>query len=209
MNGDYCVYKHTFPNGKLYIGITSKTPEKRWKKDGAGYQSQRHVYNAIKKYGWNNIKHEILFEHLTKEAAEQKEVELIARFKSNQEQFGYNHAEGGGVNRGFTYVFPEEAKAKMRIKMIGNKNTGRQDGIHNNFYGHHHTKEARKKISESQYRPIIQYTKAGEVIKEFNNCYQAELATGILHIREVCIGLRKSAGGFVWKYKAGGKHENN
>lgn len=201
MNGDYCVYKHTFPNGKVYIGITSKKPEKRWRKDGKGYTGQKHVYNAIKKYGWDNIKHEILFKDLTKEAAEKKEVELIAKYKSNQKQFGYNHAEGGGVNRGYTYKFPEEAKEKIRKRMIGNKHTGRQDGTYNNFFGHHHTEEARRKISESQYKPVIQYTKTGEFIKIFDNCYQAQLATGILHIREACIKSRKSAGGFVWKYK--------
>lgn len=26
----FCVYKHVFPNGKLYFGITSKAPNKRW-----------------------------------------------------------------------------------------------------------------------------------------------------------------------------------
>lgn len=28
----YVVYKHTCPNGKVYIGITSQKPEHRWKK---------------------------------------------------------------------------------------------------------------------------------------------------------------------------------
>lgn len=26
----YSVYKHTFPNGKVYIGMTGQEPEKRW-----------------------------------------------------------------------------------------------------------------------------------------------------------------------------------
>lgn len=26
----YCVYKHTSPNGKVYIGITKKKPNDRW-----------------------------------------------------------------------------------------------------------------------------------------------------------------------------------
>lgn len=32
----YIVYKHTTPCGKVYIGITSKTPSQRWQ-NGKGY----------------------------------------------------------------------------------------------------------------------------------------------------------------------------
>lgn len=32
----FCVYKHLFPNGKCYIGITSMSPNKRWN-NGHGY----------------------------------------------------------------------------------------------------------------------------------------------------------------------------
>jgi hypothetical protein len=38
-------------------------------------------YNAIKKYGWENIKHEVLFEGLTKQEADKKEIELITYYK--------------------------------------------------------------------------------------------------------------------------------
>lgn len=33
----YSVYKYTAPNGKVYIGITGKDPEKRWL-NGRGYR---------------------------------------------------------------------------------------------------------------------------------------------------------------------------
>jgi hypothetical protein len=32
------VYCHTFPNGKKYVGITKRSPEERWHKDGSGYK---------------------------------------------------------------------------------------------------------------------------------------------------------------------------
>lgn len=96
--GDYIVYKHTCPNGKVYIGITSQLPRVRWKY-GGGYKHSAHFYAAIQKYGWNNIKHEILFENLTKEEAEQKEIALIALYKSTDREYGYNIAEGGIVHR--------------------------------------------------------------------------------------------------------------
>ena len=48
------VYIYTFPNGKKYIGQTAQPLEKRAKK-GEGYKNSPAVYNAIKKYGWENI----------------------------------------------------------------------------------------------------------------------------------------------------------
>lgn len=69
----YILYKHTFPNGKVYIGITSKnTAELRWKK-GRGYLTQEKMAKAIKEFGWDNIKHEILLSDIPEEKITQIE----------------------------------------------------------------------------------------------------------------------------------------
>lgn len=109
----YSVYKHTTPNEKVYIGITKQKPVKRWL-HGKGYANQSYFYNAILKYGWDNITHEVLFTGLTREQAEQKEIELIAKYKSNQRKFGYNVDRGGRVNR-----MSDETKEKIRKANIG------------------------------------------------------------------------------------------
>lgn len=96
MSENYTVYMHRFLNGKVYIGVTSKKPEERWLK-GRGYQSQC-VYKAIKKYGWENIEHIVLFEGLSREDAEKKEIELIACYKANNPEFGYNIENGGNFS---------------------------------------------------------------------------------------------------------------
>lgn len=67
----YSVYKHTFPNSKIYVGITFRNPKIRWG-NGNNYSNNKYMTNAIRKYGWNNISHEILFTGLTKE--KQQEV---------------------------------------------------------------------------------------------------------------------------------------
>ena len=69
----YIVYKHTSPSGKVYIGITSRTPEARWGKDGVEYKLNKHFWNAIQKYGWDNFDHEILCTNLNYEDACKKE----------------------------------------------------------------------------------------------------------------------------------------
>lgn len=90
----YCVYKHTFPNGKIYIGITSIKPEKRWRY-GKGYKHNQFLTDAVLKYGWDNVKHDILYSGLTKEEAEQKEIELITKHHATNRKFGYNLDNGG------------------------------------------------------------------------------------------------------------------
>lgn len=111
---NYTVYMHTAPNGKKYIGITSRRVEERWL-NGRGYSRNEHFSSAIKKYGWKKIKHEILLEGLTEEQAEQKEIELIALYKSNQRKYGYNIANGGNAQG----TISEETKKKMRKAKLG------------------------------------------------------------------------------------------
>lgn len=91
---NYTVYQHIAPNGKSYIGITSKEPHERWQ-NGRGYRHNEYFDNAIKKYGWGNIEHKIIKTTLSKEEAEQMERELIAKFQSNERDHGYNISNGG------------------------------------------------------------------------------------------------------------------
>lgn len=86
----YIVYKHTTPNNKVYIGITKYDPQYRWLNNGRGYKTQSTFFNAIIKYGWININHEILFSNLTEQEALNKEEELIQQYKSYDRRYGYN-----------------------------------------------------------------------------------------------------------------------
>lgn len=105
----YCVYKHTTPSGKVYIGITCRNPKTRWGY-GSGYQTQ--VFNrAIKKYGWGNIKHEILYSGLTEEEASEKEKELIAEYDSCNPEYGYNKNYGGTFGNRLT----DEGREKLSL----------------------------------------------------------------------------------------------
>lgn len=145
----FCVYKHTAPNGKVYIGITKDDPEHRWR-SGKGYYQNIHFTGAINKYGWENFKHEILFDELTKEEACEKEIELIAKYKSNNPEYGYNHSIGG------------------ECPALGNKHTEEtknhmseiRKGENAYWYGKHRSAETCKKISETKKgKPVCEKTK--------------------------------------------------
>lgn len=85
----YLIYKHTSPDGKVYIGITKNLPNARWN-EGAGYETQKKFYKAIQTYGWINFKHEIIAAGLSENEAKKMESELILASRSNEDEFGYN-----------------------------------------------------------------------------------------------------------------------
>lgn len=109
---------HTSPSNKKYIGITSLKPEYRWNK-GNGYKTQTVFYRAIQKYGWDNFKHDILFEGLNEQDAKKKEIELIAKYKTNLKKYqnpsyGYNNDDGGNSCSHFVGVpLSQEHKEKI------------------------------------------------------------------------------------------------
>ena len=98
MTKTYIVYKHTSPSNKVYIGVTTKSLEERSGKNSIHYKSHKHFWNAIQKYGWDNFKHEILEEGLTKVEASIMEQYYVAKFKANDKEFGYNLTSGGELH---------------------------------------------------------------------------------------------------------------
>lgn len=93
MRNDYVVYIHkNILNGKVYVGQTCNLSE-RWRNNGKNYFNSIKFYNAIKKYGWDNFTHEVVYSNLNKQAADKLEKELIHKYNSIEE--GYNLKEGG------------------------------------------------------------------------------------------------------------------
>jgi group I intron endonuclease len=112
------VYMHTSPSNKVYIGITSQEPKLRWG-NGCNYSSNEHFDRAIKKYGWDNFKHEILFSNLSLKEAKEKEIELIAFYDSTNPEKGYNITNGGESGNGYHHT--KLAKQKISASMKGRK----------------------------------------------------------------------------------------
>ena len=173
--GSYCVYKHTTPSGKVYIGITSKRPETRWNK-GLGYGHNTHFVNAIKRFGWDNIKHEVLVTGLEQEEAFAEERRLIAEHRANDPKFGYNQSEGG--ESGFVGVSPSaEARKKNADAHRGRKAS----------------EETRKKMSEAhKAHPNSGCYKKGRVVSSEEVEKSAAARRGNKRPAELCEKLRQA-----------------
>ena len=237
-SGKYCVYKHTSPSQKVYIGITSLKPSLRWRLDGSGYiRNDRHntyFANAIQKYGWDNFKHEILFENLSKEEAEKQEIELISYYNSTNRDYGYNIQSGGTSGYIFTDDMKkhlsdihkgkhhtEETKTKMSKSRIGHcvseetrnkiriSNTGKTASIETRNKmsmarkGNPLSDEHKIKLSNSHKKRVLQYSKNGTFLKEYNSVKDAclELSFCPQNITACCRGINKTAYGYIWRYK--------
>lgn len=211
----FTVYCHINKiNGKKYVGITKQKPETRWH-SGNGYNNSEYFWRAIKKYGWKNFEHKILFENLTKEEAEKIEVQLIAEWKTTNRSYGYNIANGGNHIGSIS----EETKKKISKK-------------HKGIPTHNMTKEVRdriskkmtgRKLSDSTKRKMSDYAKSrgmNEIIKqrfaeanekrkmpviciatgiEYESASEAERQTGLCKstILRHCNGIVKNQ---KWKY---------
>lgn len=107
-------------NHKKYIGITCKSLRARSGHEGNGYQQCTAFWNAIQKYGWHNFCSQIVKDNLTREEACKLEIELIAQYKTQDHQYGYNITAGGDSGRtGMKYT--EEERLMLSKNSINTK----------------------------------------------------------------------------------------
>ena len=93
-NKCYSVYELIFPNGKRYIGLTRQELNKRWN-NGKGYKRQGKISEAIKQFGWENIKKNIVKDGLSAQEGAKLEQELIKKYDTINN--GYNIMKGGDL----------------------------------------------------------------------------------------------------------------
>lgn len=198
----YCVLN--LINGKVYIGKTTKTLLYRKEKHLKTTKKNRYYFhNAIKKHGQNNFKWYVLQICNNEDELNEHEINYIASFKSYNSKYGYNLTLGGegcSANKetkekisksnkgkaGFwtSENYPESAKKKLSIKLMGNKNN----------FGKKQSEETKKKISETltgRKRPIEVGEKISQSLKgkkqskeniEKRKKVQREKSKKVLHI---------------------------
>lgn len=98
MDSSYSVYILETPDNKKYIGCTRMELEKRWL-NGNGYKTNKPLFAAIQKYGWENVKKTIYTSNLSIPQAKKLEIELIKRYQANTPEYGYNRSKGGETHK--------------------------------------------------------------------------------------------------------------
>ena len=186
----YCIYAHGNPiNNKVYIGI-SKDVKKRWKNKEHGYKHCGKIYNAFKKYGWDNFFHIVLWDGLSYEEACKQEKTWIALFKLAG--MSYNITDGGEGRTGCS--FSDETLQKLREYSTGRKLS----------------QEAKDKISKAHKeqhhycKKVYAFDlKTKELVKEYISTVEAAKAVGTAepNISAAAIGKYRYAAGFIWSYK--------
>jgi len=141
----FCVYRHTAPNNKSYIGQTNNYNGRTTKHKNSKTQCTAFA-NAIKKYTWEAFTHEILEEGLTLD-----EANFWEDFYINEHNTLYPHGYNlitGGKNR----VPTKESRLRMSVAHKGKPFT--EMDSHNLAMARkarkpHHSEETKQKIAES------------------------------------------------------------
>ena len=110
------IYKSTNKvNKKVYIGLTTLSLNKRKKKhkqDADTHRYNSYFHSAIRKYGWDNFKWEVIDKHNVFNVLQKLERLYVIKYESNNRFWGYNLTEGGEGSKGLKHT--EKSKTKMR-----------------------------------------------------------------------------------------------
>lgn len=191
----YSIYKHTNKeNGKVYIGMTSKSVEERWG-NGHNYKHNPTFYNDIIKYGWDNFIHEIICTCDTYEKAYNLETQYIQENINNC----YN------ISKTYSTV---PLHSEPTTKPCTVPSTDHSAPRH---FQWHKVNEYIPLIEKPKGRhscPISQYSLDGKLLNVFASSKEASLSTNVnqADIIGCCKGKRATgkkvygAGGYIWRY---------
>ena len=186
----WCIYKHTLPDGRCYIGQTCDIMA-RWKP--SAYKNCIKFYSAIQIYGWENFSHEVLIDNLTLEEANHLEEEYIKKYNSIENGF---NLISGGENK----LHSQETKDKMSKTRKGVPHSLEHcKAISKALTGLKKTPEAIRNNQLAQHRKPVECIETGEIYESLSD---AERKTGILSetISRCCRGKQKTASGLHWRF---------
>lgn len=155
---EYSVYIHiNKKNNMRYVGITAQDVAVRWQ-NGNGYRKQSHFWRAIQKYGWGGFEHIIVADGLTAEKAYQMESELIAKYKTTDNKYGYNKSTGGESGaKGVEHSDKNKKACSKALKKLWENPTFREKAIIR-LKEVSQTERARAKRAESNRNRIVSET---------------------------------------------------
>jgi len=185
-------------NGKKYIG---KDANNNPNYIGSGAD----LKIAIKEYGKHNFKKEIIEHCSSIDHLIERETYWLNYYDVENNPDFYNKTNKPFGNSGLSEETKQNIKQGLK-KRVWNPEWGKMSGQAR--IGEKHSEEwnqaiknNRHKCIEVKSKPIWQLDKNNNIISEYKSITEARNMTGIKGIPNVLIGLAKTAGGFIWKYK--------
>ncbi len=191
----HIIYKHTAPDGRIYIGMTKQGLEGR-AKGGYGYRSTPQFFDAIQNFGWGTFTHEVLETGLDRISAKKAERKYISLFESNKPDKGFNVDAGGSSN---IRPLSPETRRKMSESHKGIPLSKDHKGkISAALKGRRVTPQCQAASVKETSKQII----CKETEKVFPSITSAAKEMGISRsgIGNCLTGRSKTAGGFHWRY---------
>lgn len=203
-------------NDKVYIGL-SVNIEERWQHHRLLYleenskEKNKPLYLAFKKYGIENFDFQILEECSISELSEREKyyIRLYDCCILDGRDKGYNLTRGGeGYLTNDYYQIYELWKNGLNQKVICQLlkiSEGTVIRALNSFGISTHVRRGRAvtEVMKARRKPVEQYDKDMNYIACYASIAEASRATNTDKgdIGKTCAGKRKSAGGYVWKWK--------
>ena len=202
------IYKITnLIDNKVYIGLTTRTVEARWK-EHCRHGSQQ-IDDAIQLYGIENFQIETL-EECDESILDDREKYWIDYYDSFKN--GYNNTYGG---RGNNFIMTDKSDIVLQlcedgltINKIVEKTSLNVETVRGYLNKNGITKQmirerANYYIGLSKSKAVLQYDLDNNFIKEWNTATQAakELGLNSKYITSTCRGHQKTYAKMKWKYK--------
>jgi len=192
------IYKITSPTGKVYIG-QSKNIHQRWKfYFFLNCKNQIHLYNSLKKYGFENHKKDII-EECTLEQLDEREIfwkkYYLKEVNNNWKMvlFCELYDTGGGPKS-------EETKSKISKSNLGKtKSQQHKDNISKSRTGMVFTQQHKDNMSNSRFRYSILCIENNQVYKSAHQASK-ELDLFPSSILRVCRGELQQTRGYTFKF---------
>lgn len=193
-----CIYRLISPTNKVYIGQTFNFRRRIRRYEVLDCRSQKKLHNSLIKHGFENHEVSILYEFpedITRDIVNKFECLYIEFYKESGVEL-LNLTDGGDGTIG--YKFTDEDRVKLSKSLLGKK-AGKSTKLKMSNYSKNRTNTHIQNLSKSISKPVLQFTLAGNLVKEWPclKCVSKEFG----FVRGCINGRQKSAGGYFWKYK--------
>lgn len=144
----YTIYKRITPDGKVYVGCTSKTLNARAGIEGAGYRQSPVFWSEILRWGWSQIVSEVVA--TTESAEEARELEADAIMAALRD-CGSSNLLNRNLSSGYSWTEEQRACLSAILK----ESPDFQDACRDPVRNAHISDSIKKKWSQPEYRERV------------------------------------------------------